>query len=127
MCPLAGRGHHSAGREEGMLSLARRAGARVAIVASGRRVAAPFASSRRGYCDGGEASDEEAKREVLTFLEALGIDEKYHEKIPDMATLLHRTKTEELKKEGMPIKERKKLLSHVEKYKRGLWAPDSMR
>ena len=110
-----------------MLSLARRAGARVAIVASGRRVAAPFASSRRGYCDGGEASDEEGKREVLTFLEALGIDEKYHEKIPDMATLLHCTKTEQLKKEGMTIKERKKLLSHVEKYKRGLWAPDAMR
>lgn len=125
MCPLAGPWSSLRGREEGMLSLARRAGARVAIVASGRRVAAPFALSRRGYC--GEASDEEGKREVLTFLEALGIDAKYHEKIPDMATLLYRTKTEELKKEGMPIKERKKLLSHVEKYKRGLWAPDAMR
>ena len=121
------RGHHSARREEEMLCLARRAGARVAVGARRRQMIPPFASSRREYCDGGEASDEEGKREVLVFLEALGIDEKYHEKIPDMATLLHRTKTEELKKEGMTIKERKKLLSHVEKYKRGLWAPDAMR
>ena len=94
------RGHHSARREEEMLCLARRAGARVAIGARRRQMIPPFASSRREYCDGGEASDEEGKREVLVFLEALGIDEKYHEKIPDMATLLHRTKTEELKKEG---------------------------
>ena len=86
-----------------MLCLARRAGARVAIGARRRQMIPPFASSRR-KCDGGEASDEEGKQEVLVFLEALGIDEKYHEKIPDMATLLHRTKTEELKKEGMAIR-----------------------
>ena len=58
---------------------------------------------------------------------ALGIEEKYAEKIPNMAALLHETKTEHLKKEGMKVTDRKKLLSHVEKYKRGLWAPKELR
>ena len=84
----------------------------------------------RGYCDGGSAAGGEEDRhraDVECFLAALGIEEKYAEKIPNMAALLHETKTEHLKKEGMKVTDRKKLLSHVEKYKRGLWAPKELR
>ena len=97
----------------------------------------------RGYCDAGAAageaegapdasSEEEKKKEnekakVVAFLEALDIDPKYEENIEDMETLLYEVKTEKLKKDGMTVKERKKLLSHIEKYKRGLWAPKSAR
>ena len=35
--------------------------------------------------------------------------------------------TEKLKEFGMSVQQRKKLLSHVEKYKRGLWAPKELR
>ena len=78
-----------------------------------------------GGVDAAASEREQNAAEVAAFLDALSIDSgKYVESaIPDMATLLHSVKTEQLKKEGMPIKERKKLLSHVEKYKRGLWAP----
>jgi hypothetical protein len=58
---------------------------------------------------------------------ALGIDAKYEEKIKDLETLLYDVKTEQLKKAGLTIKERKKLLTHIEKYKRGLWAPKELR
>lgn len=85
---------------------------------------------RRGFCDGAASEEdttvsEAEKAEVGAFFNALGIEpDKYVAKsIPDMATLLHAVKTETLKKEGMTIKDRKKLLAHVEKYKKGLWAP----
>jgi hypothetical protein len=91
--------------------------------------AASRAFSADGNADGEGAVDESAsereKALVAAFLDALSIESgKYVDSaIPDMKTLLHTVKTEQLKKEGMPVKERKKLLSHVEKYKRGLWAP----
>ena len=94
------------------------------------------AQQRRGYCDAGaageagegkEEEEEEGKSKVLSFLEALDIDPKYEENIKDMETLLYDVKTEKLKKEGMTVKERKKLLSHIEKYKRGLWAPKELK
>ena len=91
------------------------------------------AQRRRGYCDAGaageagEGEEEEGKSKVLSFLEALDIDPKYEENIKDMETLLYDVKTERLKKEGMTVKERKKLLSHIEKYKRGLWAPKELK
>ena len=94
----------------------------------------------RGYCDAGAAgeaegageSEEEKEKEkekakVVAFLEALDIDPKYEENIEDFQTLLYEVKTEKLKKDGMTVKERKKLLSHIEKYKRGLWAPKELR
>ena len=116
-----------------MLASARRAvPALFRRAASARAVAAAFRGfSADGSAEGEEAVDASASEtekkaaEVAAFLDALSIDSgKYVDSaIPDMATLLHSVKTEQLKKEGMPIKERKKLLSHVEKYKRGLWAP----
>ena len=114
------------------------ASARRAVPALFRRAASARAvpAALRGFSADGSAEGEEAvdasasetekkAAEVAAFLDALSIDSgKYVDSaIPDMATLLHSVKTEQLKKEGMPIKERKKLLSHVEKYKRGLWAP----
>ena len=110
-----------------MLTYARRA-APVLFRGVHGRVVARGVSSPRGFCDGATEEDTSASEakaeEVKKFLDALGIEsDKYVEKIPDMATLLLHTKTETLKKEGMAIKDRKKLLSHVEKYKSGLWAP----
>ena len=45
----------------------------------------------------------------------------------NMKALLYDTKTDQLQGFGLSIQERKKLLSHVEKYKRGLWAPRELR
>lgn len=92
---------------------------------------ASFAWTQRqrvaGYCDAGAGKEEEEKAKVVIFLEGVGIDAKYQEKIKDLETLLYDIKTEHLKKEGMPVKERKKLLAHIEKYKRGLWAPRKLK
>ena len=60
------------------------------------------------------------------FSRTLGI-EGHDEKFADLKALLHDTKTEKLKEFGMSVQQRKKLLSHVEKYKRGLWAPKELR
>mmetsp|Transcript_20345 Transcript_20345/g.32972 ORF Transcript_20345/g.32972 Transcript_20345/m.32972 type:complete len:162 (+) Transcript_20345:71-556(+) len=69
-----------------------------------------------------------ATAQVATFLASLDIEPgKYQEKIKDLRALLYDVKTENLKKQGMPVKQRKKLLAHVEKYKQGLWAPKEMR
>lgn len=94
--------------------------------------AAAVAAVRRqraaGYASSGEAGgDGEEKSPVVIFLEALGIDAKYEANIKDLETLLYDVKTERLKREGMTVQDRKKLLSHIEKYKRGLWAPRELR
>ena len=73
-----------------------------------------------------EGEDGEKPSEVSSFLRSLGI-EGHDEKFADLKALLYDTKTEKLKEFGMSVQQRKKLLSHVEKYKRGLWAPDAMR
>ena len=83
-----------------------------------------------GYCDAGaagEGGEEDRPNEVEVFLTALDIDAKFAEGIEDFKTLLYDVKTMRLKKAGMSVKHRKKLLSHVEKYKQGLWAPKELR
>ena len=106
-------------------ALFRRAASARAVPAAFRAFSADGSAEGEGAVDTSASETEEKAAEVAAFLDALSIDSgKYVDSaIPDMATLLHSVKTEQLKKEGMPIKERKKLLSHVEKYKRGLWAP----
>jgi hypothetical protein len=106
-------------------ALFRRAASARAVPAAFRAFSADGSAEGVGAVDTSASETEEKAAEVAAFLDALSIDSgKYVDSaIPDMATLLHSVKTEQLKKEGMPIKERKKLLSHVEKYKRGLWAP----
>ena len=63
---------------------------------------------------------------MAVFLQAIGLD-SHEDKFANMKALLHETKTDQLKGFGLSIQERKKLLSHVEKYKRGLWAPRELR
>lgn len=106
-------------------ALFRRAASARAVPAAFRGFSADGSAEGEGAVDASASETEKKAAEVAAFLDALSIDSgKYVDSaIPDMATLLHSVKTEQLKKEGMPIKERKKLLSHVEKYKRGLWVP----
>ena len=106
-------------------ALFRRAASARAVPAAFRGFSADGSAAGEGAVDASASETEKKAAEVAAFLDALSIDSgKYVDSaIPDMATLLHSVKTEQLKNEGMPIKERKKLLSHVEKYKRGLWAP----
>ena len=73
-----------------------------------------------------EGEGEEKPSEVAVFLKALGLD-SHEDKFADMKALLYDTKTDQLQGFGLSIQERKKLLSHVEKYKRGLWAPRELR
>ena len=96
-----------------------------AMPAAFRGCSSDGSAEGEGGVDASASEREQKAAEVAAFLDALSIDSgKYVESIiPDMTTLLHSVKTEQLKKEGMSIKERKKLLSHVEKFRRGLWAP----
>ena len=73
-----------------------------------------------------EGEGEEKPSEVAVFLQALGLD-SHEDKFANMKALLYDTKTDQLQGFGLSIQERKKLLSHVEKYKRGLWAPRELR
>lgn len=73
-----------------------------------------------------EGEGEEKPSEVAVFLQALGLD-SHEDKFANMKALLYDTKTDQLQGFGLSVKERKKLLSHVEKYKRGLWAPRELR
>ena len=81
-----------------------------------------FSAEAEAEGEGGE----EKPSEVAVFLQALGLD-SHEDKFADMKALLHDTKTDQLQGFGLSIQERKKLLSHVEKYKRGLWAPRELR
>ena len=81
---------------------------------------------QRAACFSAEASEAVGvgkKEEVQKFLGALKIDAKFagKDKLGDMSTVLSQTKTRYLKKEGMTVKNRKELLTHIEKFKQGLW------
>ena len=103
-----------------LANLARRALARPCVVSASQ---VPVA---RRFSAEVEGEDGEKPSEVAIFMNAIGI-EGHDEKFADLKALLHDTKTEKLKEFGMSVQQRKKLLSHVEKYKRGLWAPKELR
>ena len=107
-----------------LANLARRASG--AILARPCVVSASRVSVARQFSAEVEGEDGEKPSEVSSFLRSLGI-EGHDEKFADLKALLHDTKTEKLKEFGMSVQQRKKLLSHVEKYKRGLWAPKELR
>ena len=112
----------------GMLAhFARRASgailARPCVVPAAARVSVVRRFSAEAEAEG---EREEKPSEVAVFLKALGLD-SHEDKFANMKALLHETKTDQLKRFGLSIQERKKLLSHVEKYNRGLWAPRELR
>ena len=97
--------------------------ARACVVPAAARVSVARRFSAEAEAEGG---GEEKPSEVAVFLQAIGLD-SHEDKFANMKALLYDTKTDQLQGFGLSIQERKKLLSHVEKYKRGLWAPRELR
>jgi hypothetical protein len=98
---------------------------RLARSALPSRAPAATLSCLRNMTSGQVVKEEvSTKEEVVKFLGALKIDAKFADKadkLGDMSTMLSPITTQDLKKAGMTVKQRKKLLTHIDKYKEGLW------